>query len=614
MGRIGILPTHVANQIAAGEVVERPASVVRELLDNALDAGARRIRVEVADGGKGLIRVTDDGCGLDRGDLELALERHATSKIRDASDLAAIRTLGFRGEALPSIAAVSAFRMASRPAGQAEGWEVSTRFGRGRTLRAVGCPAGTTVTVEELFLEIPARRRFLRSRRTEAAHVVQAVRLAAAAHPGVRLELVAEGRRVFRSEGREEDPAPLVALFGEELAGALLPVEGRAPGIEIRGAMAPPELARASSGGLHFFLNRRPIQGRLLWKAVREGYRGRLMTRFHPVGCLFIEMDPALVDVNVHPAKQEVRFREPEAVYRCVHQAVRRALDGVRAPAPTGAAEGARGEPPPLREGASLPWGGAPEPPPRAEGVADFLPPSWAAEAAPPAEAPSPGAPAVRRQPATGPAAAAVQPGEEPRGPVPGVSPGGLRLIGQLARTYILAEGPEGLVLVDQHAAHEGLLFRRFLERLAGGGGVASQALLVPEVFERPPADVARLPERRAVLERLGIDAEPFGHDQVAVRAVPSFLAGHGGAPRALVEILDRALSPAAEPAEALLHGLAATLACHAAVRADQELAPEEMESLLRELAAAEVRHCPHGRPVAWTVTLAEIRRGFGRT
>jgi len=613
MGRIHRLPPHIADQIAAGEVVERPASVVRELLENAIDAGADSIGVEIIDGGRRLIRVTDNGCGMDRQDLELAVERHATSKISSEDDLAAIRTLGFRGEAMPSIASVSRFTVTSQVEGRDSGWRVRVEFGRDKLVEPAGCPAGTVVEVEDLFLKIPARLRFLKRRQTEAGHISQQVRLHAAANPEIRFSLKSDGREVLRTSGTEDYPQALWPLLGHELVEKLLPVKGEGPGVRLYGHVAPPDEGRSSSRAFYFFLNGRSIGNRLLWKALNEAARGFFMSRTYPAGVIFMEVDPADVDVNVHPAKQEVRFHHTDAVYRAVYHSTRRAWEN-RAHSmgpemrrqPVGLSED-MGKSGVKTENVPLPWdmASAPEP---GDSISET-------PAASPLQTPASHVPDSER-PAYS-ESATSSPKDTIEESVAGeaeTDPGQLNVIGQLDNSYILAEGPEGLVIVDQHAAHEGLIFRRLLEEFRKKGRVASQPLMFPDVIDVRPEDAERLSEILPTLERLGIEAEQFGPSQLSVRTMPDFLAGDRNAGRAIREILDRLFEAPSLDASALIHELLASMACHSAVRANQRLEHSEMQSLLSQLREENVRNCPHGRPVSHLIDFGRIRRNFKRT
>ena len=619
MGRIHKLPAHIADQIAAGEVVERPASVVRELLENAIDAGADSISVEIADGGRRLIRVTDNGCGMDRQDLELAVERHATSKISSEEDLAAIRTLGFRGEAMPSIASVSRFTVTSQVEGQDSGWRVRLDFGRDKRVEPAACPAGTVVEVEDIFLKIPARLRFLKRRQTEAGHISQQVRLHAAANPGIKFSLKSDGREVLRTSGTEQYPQALWPLLGHELVEKVLSVNGEGPGVKVSGHVAPPDEGRSSSRAFYFFLNGRNISNRLLWKALSEAAKGFFMSRVYPAGVIFMEVDPADVDVNVHPAKQEVRFHHTDAVFRAVYHSVRRAWENRKERPLPGVSPG------PLPEAGlkqtekkagtvPLPWE---SPADTAQGiVSESMPENRHCDENNRAVCAASG-------PATFPASDSYGTQDKEIDDVPlqaghegnaAAFSGIPQVIGQLDSSYILAQGPDGLVIVDQHAAHEGLIFRRLLNEFRRMGKVSSQPLMFPEIMDVRPEDVERLPEITPVLEKLGIQAEQFGPSQLSVKSMPDFLAGDRKASNALREILDRIFDAPAPDAGDLMHEILASLACHSAVRANQALDQREMQALLQQIQEENVQHCPHGRPVSQLIDFSEIRRRFKRT
>jgi DNA mismatch repair protein MutL len=600
VSKIHILPPHIANQIAAGEVVERPASIVKELLENSIDAGAKRIRIELEDGGKHLIRVTDDAVGLEKEDIDLAVERHATSKIRYETDLATIRTMGFRGEALSSIGAVSRLSITSRPSDNIEGWRVRVDFGRDKKTVAVGCPSGTTVEVEDLFLEIPARRRFLKRRQTELGHISQIVRTLSVGFPEILFELLSDGREIFRSRPGCQGPQRLWPLVGDQLVLKMLPVEGKSQQILVSGYVTPPEEARASSKSFYFFLNQRPINSRLLWKALNQAFRGLMIKNSYPVGALFLEVQPDQVDVNVHPAKQEVRFHDSDAIYRIVYHSVHRALEGVKVVAPSGKNWTKVNEASLSIDQQKL------DIPPDAYQVSEELPAYW-------------GLPSSRQDRKTSLIA----------GPEHPLSPDqedhdvqksdrahlwqDFRILGQLARSYILAEGPDGLVLVDQHAAHEALIFKRLNQQIARTDALDAQPLIFPEVLERNQEDIAKFPEIYPILNRLGVTIEPFGHCQIAIRAVPDFIASCSKASEVVGELIDRILSFPEQDAKGLVHDLLASMACHSAIKANHRLDLQEMKALLKELVSEGVSHCPHGRPVSQVLGFSEIERRFRR-
>ena len=600
MSKIHILPPHIANQIAAGEVVERPASIVKELLENSIDAGAKRIRVELEDGGKHLIRVIDDGVGLEKEDINLAVERHATSKIMDEADLAVIRTMGFRGEALSSIGAVSRLSITSRPSDNIEGWRVRMDFGRGKKIMAVGCSSGTTVEIEDLFLEMPARRRFLKRRQTELGHISQIVRTLSVGFPEILFELLSDGREIFRSRPGCKGPQRLWPLIGDQLVPQMLPVEGKSREILVSGYVTPPEEARASSKSFYFFLNQRPINSRLLWKALNQAFRGFMMKNSYPMGALFLEVQPDQVDVNVHPAKQEVRFHDSDAIYRIVYHSVQRALEGIKVVAAP------FGKIPVRLEEAGLSIN---------QQELDIPPDAFQISEALPAYG---GFPSSGKDHKTALIA----------GPEPSVSPDqdhhvhrsdkahlwhDFRILGQLAKSYILAEGPDGLVLVDQHAAHEAIIFKRLNQQIARTDALDTQPLVFPEVLERNQEDIAKFPEICPILNRLGITIEPFGHSQVAIRSVPDFVASCPKTSEVVSELIDRILSFPEQDVKGLVHDLLASMACHSAIKANHHLELQEMNALLKELVSEEVTHCPHGRPVVQVLGFSEIERRFGR-
>jgi DNA mismatch repair protein MutL len=543
---IRVLDPATAGQIAAGEVVERPASAVKELVDNAIDAGARRVDVEV---GEGTLTVSDDGEGMDRAEVPLALQRHATSKIRTIADLGRLRTLGFRGEALPAIAAVSRLRIVTRRREGAVATEAVCEGGGPPELRDCAAPPGTTVEVADLFFNTPARRAALRSPQAEAAAVAEVVRAAAFSHPEVAFTLRLHGREALRTAGggRLEDVA--LAVWGAGTAQALLPVHGREGGIELYGMTGKPEAARGGRGDQYLAVNGRPVRSEAVRGAVEAAYRGLLEVHRFPLFALHLVLDPAAVDVNVHPRKAEVRFADVEAVRRLCFRTVKAALAGaVLVPeAPVAATA--------LRESAAAPWAAADAPARR----------DWS-----PLYQPLPEAVLPRLVP-----------------------------IGQLAAAYILAEGPDGLYIVDQHAAHERVFFERF-ER-----AVARQLLLQPAAVELGDPPVAEL-------AAAGFTLEPFGPGTWLLRAVPADLSGRE--PLALLRdfVAHLAEEPVAEPPQR--RAARALAACKAAVKAGDPLTAGEMAALLEDLASCRQAYtCPHGRPTVLRLTYPELERRFGR-
>ena len=591
VSRIHVLPPYIANQIAAGEVVERPVSIVKELLENSIDAGAKRISVDLEDGGKHLIRVTDDGVGMEKGDIELAVERHATSKIADEADLTSITSLGFRGEALPSIGAVSRISITSRPSGELEGWQVRMAYGRDKEVTAIGCPPGTTVEVRDLFGEIPARRRFLKRRQTELGHISQIVRTLSVGFPEVLFDLKSDRRNLFRSRPGCQGAECLWPLLGDQLVSQMLSLEGSSEGIRVSGYVTPPGEGRASSRAFYFFLNRRPIGSRLLWKAVMEAFRGLMMKNSFPVGALFLDVHPDQVDVNVHPSKKEVRFYHTDAIYRLVYHSIQRALEGVGPVVVSSTGDQKR------EDKMALPfYKQGPKISQEAYQVSEELPASWGFDSS------------GKNQEASQISA--------PESPVFSEGQGvwkDLRILGQLARSYILAEGPEGLVLVDQHAAHEALIFKRLNRQLEQAEVLTTQPLAFPEVLDRSPEDIARLPEICPILTRIGVVIEPFGDSQVIIRAIPDFVTSGQDIKTVVTELMDRLLNFPQQDAAALIHDLLASMACHSAIKANHHLELQEIEALLREVSSEGVTHCPHGRPIVQVLGFREIERRFGR-
>jgi DNA mismatch repair protein MutL len=588
MPRIARLPEDLANKIAAGEVVERPASVVKELVENALDAGARSVQVEIQGGGRSMIRVRDDGTGMDAQDARTALERHATSKLRAFADLLALETNGFRGEALPAIASVSHLVLRTREESSAAGTEVEVKDGRLLGVREVGHPRGTSVEVRDLFASVPARRKFLRAESTELSHCAEALTLAALTRPDVAFTLSSRGRALVEAPAAESLFARLFQLFGTGMADRLLPVQAEAEGVRVLGFVSRPERKRSGRPSLRLFVNGRPVRDRGLSRAVAEGYRAAAAdTAFEAF--VFVETPRPLVDVNVHPAKAEVRFAEPRGVWAAVEAAVRRALS-----------QGARAETGPARAGAEravAAWlGGARE---------TSAPPArlWDG-AAPVGEARTPYADGGGAEPAVGASREPMASAE----PLP-------RVLGQHRHTYIVASDGEELILFDQHTAHERVRFEHLGERWSRRA-LESQYLLTPAVATLPPALAPVLEEYGEALAGLGYEVESFGGKSLVVRRVPADLpAGDPG--RELVSILADLAARAEEGFEGAgrEERVVATVACHSSVRAGQPLGRETMEAIVRGLGrTAHPTLCPHGRPTMARVPRAELARWFGRT
>ena len=575
---IRILTPDVAARIAAGEVIERPASVVKELVENALDAGASRITVEVTGGGVESIRVTDDGCGIEAGELATAFERHATSKLVDDEDLLRILTLGFRGEALPSIAAVAAVEVVSRTATSDVAAAITIGQERPAEIVSKGAPAGTTVTVRGLFERQPARREFLRSPASEGGAIARAVSHYALAYPEVRFQLIADGRQTLHTPGSGDRRDAVAAVYGLDVGSAMLDVVGEAGPITVRGLAGPPQLSRSSRSYISLFVNRRWIQSRRLTFAVEGAYQGMLMVRRHPVAVIDLRVEAGAVDVNVHPTKAEVRFRDESAVFSAVQKAVRAALV-TASPVTTGVGAGVQLET---------------RPPLSLEAPA-WTPPLWER--------------GLRRDDERASAALAVEGVPEGAPPTPAVALPALRVIGQFASVYIIAEGPEGMYLIDQHAAHERVLYERFCaERASRRPDV--QGLLEPLSLELTPGQRALVEAEAKALADHGFEVESFGDGAYLWRSVPASLAGDD-----VREGLARFLDVMAEEGGGERQDrVAMSLACHGAIRAGKTLATEEMRELVRQLEESEAPHtCPHGRPTMVHVSAEMLARGFGR-
>ncbi len=599
--RVRPLPDALIDQIAAGEVVERPASVVKELVENALDAGAAKLRVEVRAGGRDWIAVTDDGCGMTPQDARLALQRHATSKIVTSDDLARILTYGFRGEALPAIASVSKLRLRTRPRGAPEAFELRVEEGRITDEKAVGAPEGTRVEVAHLFASVPARRKFLKTVNTEWGHIADWLARIALVLPQVHFEIGRAARPALIWPAARALLVRVAAVLGEQEAAALLPA-GREEGpAALHGFVSRPDRHRPTMAGIHLFVNRRLVRDRLVRHALVEVYRDMLPRGRFPSALLFLTLPPDAVDVNVHPAKWEVRFADPPSIHRLVRHAVRAAVGERRwiaTPSPQAPAS-----PTTARTGMSPPAAAAPA------ATGGERQGDWIFAGGQHAEA------AHQGEALTGLAATTAELGAEPS-----VRFGDLRLLGQFLATYLVLETKDRLLLVDQHAAHERVLYER-LRADWRGERVESQGLLAPLPVPLEPAPLRALADAAEALHRLGFDLEPFGEDTMAVRAVPGLLAERD--PAVLVRDLADELVAAGAAADALRAGarsleaadrLFANLACHSARRKGEVLEPREQQALLDALDAIPwAPTCPHGRPVAVPFELAEIERRFGR-
>ncbi len=663
MGRIHILADQVANQIAAGEVVDRPASVVKELLENSLDAGATRIVIGIEGGGRKLIRIADDGCGMMRDDALLAFERHATSKLRSSDDLLSIATLGFRGEALPSIASIARVELVTRSAEELAGTRMEIAGGKLLLCEDAGGPAGTTLTVRDLFFNTPARRKFLKSENTELAHVTALVTHYALAYPGKHFELHSATHALLVAPPVREAAERIFQIFGQDTLDKLLPLaaeiklehaglpepppwrrpadyQAPQPGwLRIHGFTSKPELQKLNRNSIYCFVNRRLVRDRLLMHAVSEAYRNILPPTSFPVVLLFVEMPPEEVDVNVHPAKTEVRFRQASWLHDFVRDSIRNKLTVGRPAAAflhaltahPSAASALVPDPPNYRQSETpISEGWSPETPD------SLLPDSWSPVSLPDALPGQPQrdgftltAPPVIATPGHLPFAplahAAVSAAVSARSPeVPveaaeeAASPSlhglaSLRPLGQLRESFILAVNEEGLWIIDQHVAHERVLFERVL-RERRVEQVERQRLLMPMLLDLLPAQMVTFATIAQELEANGFEVEPFGPRTIAIKAAPAGLEGPA-LERMLVEVLEQAGNPEqAENLETARTRIAASIACHAAIKVNTPLDPARMEWLLAELARTEhPTSCPHGRPIVLRYAWKEIQRAFHR-
>jgi DNA mismatch repair protein MutL len=679
---IQLLEPEVAAKIAAGEVIERPASVIKELMDNSIDAGATEIRVEIRGGGQPFMRITDNGRGISPGDLPLAFVRHATSKIHTAEELFALHTLGFRGEALASAAAVARVTITTRTAEDEVGTEMTVEGGNPQAPGPRGTPRGTLVTVRDLFFNVPARLKFLKSAAAEAAHVTALVQQYALAYPAIRFLLVSDGKQVFASPGNGDLRDAIRQVYGQEIAQVMLPV-GRLPdtepalsddpfadwldpealpgprrapqaapaapvsteedeqGVQVWGYVSPPAVSRTNRQAQHFFVNGRAIGSRMLAYALEEAYHSLLMVGRHPIAVLNVRVDPADVDANVHPTKSEVKFRHERTVFVAVQKAVREALSA-HSPVPSFGTRGAEGWRVPGAEETAPANGSGGQ-----SYVAGARPPAPAgspAAGAPPAQADLFGgyaAPALSWA-ATGAADAPALPTDEsadldlsdgdfgtatpvpaqpggpaPLGPLPSAVPAPrlppLRVVGQVSNTYIITEGPDGMFLIDQHAAHERVLYERFDREVRAGRGVAVQPLLQPLTLDLTARQRAEIEPVLPLLQDVGFDLELVrGRENgLLIRAVPAMYADRVSL-AGMLEMIDELL--VGSPPDRWRDQLVITLACHSAIRAGKSLGLDEMRALVTQLEACTFpRLCAHGRPTMLHLSALQLEREFGR-
>jgi len=639
MGRIRILADQVANQIAAGEVVDRPASVVKELLENSLDAGATRIVVEVEAGGRKLIRISDNGIGMVRDDALLAFERHATSKIRSSDDLLSISTLGFRGEALPSIASIARVLVETHAAGEESGTQLEIVGGKIFRVEDAGLPAGTTITVRDLFFNTPARRKFLRAESTELSHVTALVTHYALAHPDKHFELHSATHALLVAPPVSRPSERIFQIFGNATLDHLIPAAAERPFdraglpepppwkrdgdyqppdpgfLRLSGFVSKPELQKLNRNSIYVFVNRRLIRDRLILHAVSEAYRNVIPPTSFPVVLLFLEMPPHEVDVNVHPAKTEVRFRQQKYIHDFVCDSIRNTLVKARPAAQFLSALSAAPSATPSLVPDVFPMPDSDkkhdsEPTIRPD---DAMPFALTEAPPPPEEVKLPFAISADLAVATAEAIAAP---ERSNGSEPGPSLNGLaslKPLGQLRESFILAVNDEGFWIVDQHVAHERVLFEKIL-REREVERVERQRLLMPLLVDLLPQQMVLFSQIAGELERNGFEVEPFGPHTIAVKAAPTGLEA-ARLERMLMEILEKAEDPAqSENLGTLRTRIAASIACHSAIKVNMPLDVKRMEWLLAELAKTEhPTSCPHGRPIALRYSWKDIQKAFNR-
>ena len=644
MPDIQILSPHLADLIAAGEVVERPASVVKELVENAFDAGAHTVTVELRGGGATYLRVTDDGCGMTPEDAGIAFLRHATSKLHDAQGLEAIGTMGFRGEALAAISAVSHITLTTRRRGAPGGTHMTLDAGEIQDMYETGCPEGTTMIVRDLFYNTPARRKFLKTDRAEGAACAAAALRCALGRPDVSVRCIRDGEELFFSPGDNKLDSCVYSLLGRELAKTLLPCEGEVDGVRVHGFISSPAAGRGSRAQQHFFCNGRWIRSAALQAALEQAYRNTLLVGRFPACVLYVELSCAAVDVNVHPAKTEVKFSHERAVFDAVYYGARAALEAEKEPVATLSKTAAKPEPAPKADpfvpAAPKAAPAAAQHPPApaaptfapartyapaapAEEALSFRSPTASAFAAPritpPPVFPAPARTAPAAQPVPEPVVQGVQTALEPENAeaetpsplaraVPPETPPA-RLIGEAMHTYILVEKGDTLILIDKHAAHERINFDRLRQNPAD---IPSQTLLEPLPFTPDESDADVLQQHGDTLAELGFTLEPFGRSDYILRGVPAQIDA-GDALPALEEICAQLRHGAHTDAQAVRDEVLKTVACKAAIKAGWQTEPEELLRLADAVCAGEVKYCPHGRPVAVTLTRRELDKLFKR-
>jgi DNA mismatch repair protein MutL len=581
---IHVLPDEVASQIAAGEVIERPASVVKELLENSIDAQASNIQIKIEGAGTGLIELADDGVGIDPSDMQLAVARHATSKLTTAEDLLKVKTLGFRGEALASIGSVSHLAITSRVKREQTGFRIRVDGGQILPAKELGSPEGTLVRVEDLFYNVPVRRKFLKTERTERRHIVKLVSRYALAYPKIRMNLLQENRKVLNTNGKGDRREVISNLYGVEIAKQMIQVFSDEDGLKVTGFISPTSLTRSNRNEMQFFVNGRPIQDSALSTALIQAYHTMLMVGRFPMAILFLELPPEMVDVNVHPAKSEVRFRDQNQIFRGVGRAARKAL--------------LANTPVPNIGGAKFQFGQSPS-------WQEYLlqkktenDPAWVMSGE------------LNQNTKAGFQLSTSSSISGQKG-FPDVSVPLLRLIGQVAALYLVAEGPDGLYLIDQHAAHERVLYEKMMVQLQEE--IPVQTLLTPVTVELPQSDSGMLEDSLQILIKYGFQVESFGKNTFLIRGLPSLFSNvePSALIRAVVDRFDEDESPLADEVEAKI---ISRVCKRAAVKAGQILSQDEQEALLRDLENCEMpRTCPHGRPTMIHLSVDLLARQFGR-
>ena len=644
MAVINILSPHVADMIAAGEVVERPGSVIKELMENAADAGAKNITVELKGGGATYIRVTDDGCGMAPEDAGNCFLRHATSKLKDEHGLEAIATMGFRGEALAAIAAVSRIQLVTRRAEDEAGTLVDVAGGDILEMRPAGGPVGTTFTVRDLFYNTPARLKFMKSDRAEGAYCVQLALKVALGRPDISVRCIRDGKEEFFTAGDGKPASAVYALLGRDTALSMLPVEGENEGVRVHGFISAPVAGRGNRAMQYFFVNGRAIRSQTLQAAVEQAYKNNLLVGRFPACVIYIDVNPGAVDVNVHPTKSEVKFSGEKKVFDAVHYSAVNALGGRTRPVEMTLTRGTEKKLAPVPQEKAEPSGDRLPPvsgyaikteerrpvaevhsPAPVYGTSRLVQPTWRPAATPAPVRPTPEKTTVNKpafvpkreivspvsvavpKPAIDP----VQPAmpsvekqtEAPRLPETKVS---ARMVGEVLRTYIIAEQGDSVLLIDKHAAHERMIFDRLK---AAGREVMSQSLLVPETWRPSREDWEAMEENREVLERLGFQLEAYGEDDLIVRAVPDDMDPAETIP-ALEEIAAKLRRGSGDLAR---DEILQTVACKAAIKAGWDTDPRELQILVDKVASGAIKYCPHGRPVAVTLTRKELDRQFKR-